>query len=184
MFVLKKKLAVMLLVLIALSVFTFSNGASAHASTLSSHVQPEHLAGGMPTWITTANPYIHIAGDQATVDPALYHVLSATDMAKVEQAVQHYSGLSASPLTVVHPYAGCNPGYGVSEWWGTLLHLTPCGVALVTAGVALIALFGPEAAAAAAITIAEIQAAAALSCDGSVNILEPSTGGFVAVPAC
>lgn len=70
------------------------------------------------------------------------------------------------------PRFGCNPGQSHNYWWGQEAYVTPCGVNLLSAGLAVAALF-PAAAPVAGLYIADIQAAAALSCNGSIYIDVP-----------
>jgi hypothetical protein len=67
----------------------------------------------------------------------------------------------------------CKPaGTVYTESWGILVHLTPCGVQLVASGAGIAALF-PGANIPGGATAAVVTGAAALSCDGSVNINYP-----------
>jgi hypothetical protein len=81
------------------------------------------------------------------------------------------------------PQFGCYVGYFTNYWWGTQYHVTRCGVTLLSVGVGLSALF-PGAAIAAGIVVAALQAASALSCDGSVNFYETWAGPGAIWPGC
>jgi hypothetical protein len=83
------------------------------------------------------------------------------------------------------PRFGCNPGRTFNYWWGQEIHVTPCGVQLLAIGVGLEALI-PGAAVVVGFAIADLEAAAALSCDGSIYIdqLWGNTTPPLVRPAC
>lgn len=161
----------------------------AHAATINNNIQKVSISGlitKQPAWIVEADPYVHVISGKAVINPAISKVLSPNDVVKVEQSVQHYNSLSTSvkahPL-VATPHLGCNPGGTYYYWWGDETVVTSCGVALLTAGLALAALF-PAVTIAAGITIAAIQIMSALSCNGWIYVDYSWVGGEVMRPYC
>ena len=72
----------------------------------------------------------------------------------------------------VMPRFGCNPGQSHNYWWGQEAYVTPCGVKLLLAGIALSGLI-PGFAFGAVIAGADVGIAAGLSCNGSIYIDVP-----------
>lgn len=81
-------------------------------------------------WVTKADPYVYIAAEKATIDPAISGVLSASDFALVVQSAQTYnnlplaskekSGITVTPTPAsnsVTPLTAYRVSYSV-QWWG------------------------------------------------------------------
>lgn len=143
----------MSLLVIALVVFTLlhltTGSTQAHAAQQpTSTQQSTSNSASEPEWIVKATPYVHVANGIATIDPAITKVLSASDLARVTQAIQKYNSLPyATKMSVavtksvavqnismnrnVTPNDYCPSGSGAVSgpyhyWWGTAWTFNHC----------------------------------------------------------
>jgi hypothetical protein len=111
---------------------------------------------------------------------------SQAHAAQLKPAVGRTSGLPMGEKQIDSARTAmnnCKPaGTVYTSWWKIRLHLYPCGVQLVEAGVGIGTLF-PGTTIPAGLSVAAISVQAAQSCDGSVNIDYSWLNSFIVVPS-
>lgn len=102
-----------------------------------------------PTWVTQAEPFVHVTSRGARIDPKIYNHLKPEVVRLVQQAVRQYNAIpmlqreqgstfQATPSASLQftSAAGCKGQERITlsyQWWGIRYHLNSCAVQTIAA---------------------------------------------------